>query len=268
MMYEPAPSVTLEHFRKLSKGSEVTFYLAEQGIPSFLWTHDRVVGDLIFGTIQFENFPEKWPTQAYLYNSGHRVALSVGAFYSELDPENKVSLVGNQTVFSSPPLPSQTSPLSGGLCNPKTLVNFSNNDLNAIDRTHNRMLESRFSFDADVPSMPLSHSYRRNKMKGCLDFYIHYSGLEAAIAIRKHKPEGFFSRPVWTLSFSDLSNRSVQPHGWGKDRILIHVGSTTIFFDRELKTVDELCQKLVECGDALIARNRGLEKELAQVLSF
>jgi len=61
-----APQVDIDFFKGLEKGQSVTLHLTEESARSFQWTHDHVKGDLIYGELSFDGYPEQFPLQGVL----------------------------------------------------------------------------------------------------------------------------------------------------------------------------------------------------------
>lgn len=249
-----AEKATINHFLEMAKDAERNLYLANTEVPSFTWTHDTVEGDLIYGAIQFHGYPERFPTNAYLWDNGENVMIGASVFHTSASPTGKAHpQVG--PVYLAPPLPSQFPVRSPHSELPK-MVKMTNGELALADTFQERMENAGFRITGHRSGLKLSMSYRQRQLKGCLDFELRKGDVHAWVSIRKMKDGGIFSRPKWSVIMQDDSNRRVQPHGWGEDGILISPGATTIALERNLESPSQAFSSLLQATDKLVSRNR------------
>ncbi|RCV93773.1 hypothetical protein DU506_01050 [Vreelandella rituensis] len=242
----------LNFFKNLEAGTEVRLYLADQRIPSFHWTHERVERDLVYGRIQFEGYSRQFPWQAYLFFDGSQVRLACYCFVT--DTGERVDLPSATELYLSALLPSQYRGHGNEFYKPPTSVHFKDRELDqlqfAVSRLTRAGLTPAYSEGRDVRTC-----YVKFKLKGALDFRLESEALGAAVMIRKSR-RGLLTPAKWSLWITDYSNRSVQPGGWGKDGIDISPGSTDIVRLAGLPDMEAVVKALLEGADLLVSRNR------------
>lgn len=249
-----APQADMNFFKGLKQGQTVTLHLAEENVRSLQWTHDRIEGDLIYGELSFDGYPERFPLQAYLYDSGFRVALGVLCFRSKKLDGDQVNFRGHPTVFTETPLPSQYREKKSGDM-PK-MVDFSMEDRRALDKAQEAIERAGLKLSFSLGGRKISDAYHVRNQKGCIDFELRSATLKAHVSIRKTRRPGLFGKPDWWIWMTDDSNRNVQPSGWGKDGIAIVIGSTQILDLKDIDTMDAVCDNLLGGVDLLVTRNR------------
>jgi hypothetical protein len=249
-----APQADMDFFKGLKQGQTVTLHLAEENVRSFQWTHDHIEGDLIYGELSFDGYPERFPLQAYLYDSGYRIALGVLCFRTEKLDGEQVDFRGHATVFTEAPLPSQYRETKSGEM-PK-MLDISMEERRALDKAQDAIERAGFKLSFLMGGRRISDAYVIGKLKGCMDFELKSDKLRAHVSIRKTKRPGLFGKPNWWIWLNDDSNRDVQPSGWGPDGIAIMLGSTQILDLKEIDTVNGVCDSLLGGVDLLVTRNR------------
>tara|TARA_R110002094_G_scaffold13472_4_gene24044 strand:+ start:147 stop:941 length:795 start_codon:yes stop_codon:yes gene_type:complete len=247
----------MTYFKALSKGAFVRLYLESSSIPSFTWTHDRVERDLVYGSIQFEGYPDQFPVQAYISYNGSQPALGCNCFYTASEQDKNIHLPDGSLIFTDRPLPSQIRPETRPVQVDLKLARISNKELSIVDRLQEQLQAVGFvlgGFDL-AKNMRLSEAHSRSGIPCDIEFSLEQGSVEGHVSIRKHKPGGLFSRPAWYACFVDDSYRQVQPGGWLDDGISITPTPAVLFERLDFDSIESVSDAILRTADVLVTRN-------------
>ena len=253
----PAKIADMAYFKALSKGAVVRLYLECSSIPSFSWTHDRVERDLVYGSIQFEGYPDQFPVQAYISYNGSQPALGCNCFYTASEQDTNIHLPHGSLIFTDRPLPSQIRPKTRPVQVDLKLARISSKELSVMDRLQGQLQAAGFILGGFglAKNMRLSDAHAGSGIPCDIEFSLEQGSVEGHVWIRKHKPNGLFSRSAWYVCFDDDSYREVQPGGWLDDGISISPTSTVLFEKLDFDSIESVSDAIVRTVDELVTRN-------------
>jgi hypothetical protein len=247
----------MEYFKALSKGVVLRLYLESSSIPSFTWTHDRVERDLVYGSIQFEGYPDQFPVQAYISYDGSQAVLGCNIFFTASEQDKNIHLPHGSLIFTDRPLPSQIRPKARPVKDNLKMARISSKELSVMDRLQGQLQAAGFFLGSSdlEKNMRLSDAHARSGIPCDIEFRLERGSVKGHVSIRKHRPRGLFSRSVWYVCFDDDSYRQVQPGDWLDDGIAIDPTSATLFEKLDFDSIESVSDAILRTAYELVIRN-------------
>ena len=234
MTAEEKPSaLTIEDFKALSQGEELTLYSTNKECPSFVWIQDRVEGDLIWGAVRLPD-GKQLPVQPYLFNAGD-FAFTCYAPH----------LFSGGKVYISPTLPSQYPKrvdTSGYRPRPK----ITHSEQVAFKKLIERYEHIGFIPDFQGYSSPTE--VVQEMPSGCLDFSLTKGPVVVRATIRTQIKRHLFAAKEWLVVIEDASHRD-------RKDISVSLGATAIIRRFGVRGIDEVIETVVSGIDQVYARS-------------